>query len=76
MFEREVIVSSLKKNSVDLEKLIEELEERPRFDGIDLNYWKETLKRIESGLRKIRRIEANMEPVTDRYGASFANSVW
>jgi len=76
MFEREVIVSSLKKNNVDLEKLIEELEESPRFDGIDLNYWKETLKRIETGLRKIRRIDVHMEPITDKYGANFSDSVW
>ncbi len=76
MFEREVMISTLRKNNVDLTKLIEELEERPRFDGIDLNYWKETLKKIEAGLRAIRKMEAHMEPVTDRYGASFANTVW
>ena len=47
-----------------------------RFDGIDLNYWKETLKRIELGLRKVRKMEAYMEPLTGKYGANFANSAW
>jgi hypothetical protein len=76
MFGREVMISTLRKHSVDLAKLIAELEERPRFDGIDLRYCQETLKRIESGLRRIRKIEPEMQPASDGYGASFANYIW
>ena len=76
MFEREVMISTLRKSCVDLAKLVEELEDRTHFDGIDLRYCQETLKRIEHGLRRIRKMEADMQPVSDRYGASFANSAW
>jgi hypothetical protein len=76
MFEREVMISTLRKSSLDLARLVEELEDRVGFDGLDLRYCQETVKRIENGLRRIRKIEAQIMPSSDRYGASFANCVW
>ena len=60
MFEREVMISTLRKNSIDLARLIEELEEKPRFDGIDVKFCQETLKKIEAALRRIRKTEGAM----------------
>ena len=76
MFEREIMISSLRKNTGDLTKLIAEVEDRSRFDGIDLSYWKETLKKIEASLRRIRKMDAQMAPVSDKYGPSYSNSAW
>ena len=76
MFEREVMISTVRKSCVDLTRLVEEMEDRPQFDGIDLRYYQETLKRIEAAIRRIRKIEVHMSPVSDRYGASFANYAW
>ena len=76
MFRTEVMISTLRKNSVELASLVEELEDRQGFDGIDLRFCQETLKKIESALRQIRKTEANIAPSTGKYGASFANAAW
>ena len=55
MFEKEVMMGSIKKQSDILKKLVEELEENPQFEKENRGYCHETLKRIESALRKIRR---------------------
>ncbi len=56
MFEKEVMISGLKKQDDTLKKLIEELEEKPQSYDQDRDYCHETLKRIESALKKIRRM--------------------
>ena len=60
MFEREVMISMLRKHQNDLRQLVEELEGYYRWDVQKISYCQETLKKIESGLKKIRKME---EPV-------------
>lgn len=62
MFEREVMISSLKKQSEDLKKLLGEMEAKPRHGWQDMQYFRETLKRIESALRRMRRAEEEDRP--------------
>jgi hypothetical protein len=68
MFEREVMISTLRKNSQDLARLVEELEEKPRFSGIDLRYCQEVLKKIEGGLRRVRKMDEAVA-IQDPYAA-------
>ena len=58
MFEKEVMISSLKNHSRLLSGLVEELEEKARLSDVDVSYYHEALKRIEAGLRKIRKMDA------------------
>ena len=68
MFEREIMVSSLKSNSVTLAKLVEELEANQRYDVYDMRYCQETLKRIETSLRKIRKMNEETVQAPQTYG--------
>ena len=76
MLEFERMLTSLRKSRIDLSRLVEELEDRDEPDGLDMRYCQETLKKIEEGLRKIRKIESKPAPSSDHYGASFANCAW
>ncbi len=66
MFEREVTISGLKKNSVTLSKLVEEIEGKARLNGFDVSYFHEALKKIETDLRKIRKMDEEV----------FATRIW
>ncbi len=55
MFEREMIIASLRKEQNTLRELIEELEDQPRFSSSELQYCGEVLKKVESALKKLRR---------------------
>ena len=57
MFEKEVMISSIKKQSETLRRLVQELEEKTLFGGVDRSYYHATLKEIEFSLRKIRRTD-------------------
>ena len=76
MFEREVRISSLRKSSKDLSKLVEELEEKNKLDGGDLRYHEEVLKKIESALRKVRKMEEKTDHVESHYGVGFIKHAW
>ena len=64
MFEKEVMISSLKNNSRVLADLVEELEEKSRFSDFDISYYHEALKKIEAALRKIRKMDEETNLVT------------
>ncbi len=57
MFEREVMIGTLKHQSDNLKKLIGELEEKPKADWQETQYYHESLKKIESALKRVRRID-------------------
>ncbi len=56
MFEKEVMISSLKKSNQMLSKLVQEMEDSSKANIYDVQYFQETIKRIESALRKLRKI--------------------
>ncbi len=60
MFEKEIIVNSLKKSRGLLEKLIEDMERNPNFEAQEVQYCSQELKRIEVFIRKVRRIEEQL----------------
>jgi hypothetical protein len=64
MFEKEVMISGLKKNSRVLAELVEELESKNRFSDEDILYCHTALKKIETDLRKIRKMDEEMQLVT------------
>ncbi len=64
MFEKEIMISGLKKNSRTLASLVEELEGKSRMGDFDLTYCHETLRRIEMDLRKIRKMDEETNFVT------------
>ena len=64
MFEKEVMISGLKKNSRVLSDLVGELEEKSRMSEFDLSYYHETLKRIETSLRKLRKMDQEGSLIT------------
>lgn len=64
MFEKEVMISGLKKNSRTLAGLVEELESKSQFSDHDVTYCHETLKKIEVELRKIRKMDEAEQLVT------------
>ena len=64
MFEKEMMISGLKKHSQILVKLVEELEGKPRLDAQDIRYCHETLKKIETDIRKIRKMDEETNFVT------------
>ena len=64
MFEKEVMISSLKNNSRVLAELVAELEEKARLSDFDISYCHEALKKIEIGLRKIRKMDEETNLVT------------
>ena len=76
MFEREVMISSLKKSSRDLSGLVEELEVKSRFDGIDRLYLHEVLKKIETAIRKVRKMEQQTDPMGGRRVTGFITHAW
>ena len=64
MFEKEVMISSLKRNSETLSDLVEELERKSQFSDHDVLYYHEALKRLESNLRRIRKADEELQLVT------------
>ena len=64
MFEKEVMISSIKYSSRMLVSLVEELESKARFSDFDISYYHEALKRIETALRKIRKMDEETNLVT------------
>jgi predicted nucleotidyltransferase len=55
MFEREIMIASLRRQRDLLKELVEELEEKSFLGPQDLSYCEEVMKKIESALRKLRR---------------------
>ena len=64
MFEKEVMISGLRKNSRVLSALVEELEGKGHFSDHDIVYCHSTLKKIETELKKIRKMDEEMQLVT------------
>ena len=60
MFDKEVVIGGLKKNSEVLRKLVEEMESKPKLGTQDVQYYHEELKKLESALRKIRRFDESL----------------
>jgi ribosome assembly protein YihI (activator of Der GTPase) len=56
MFEREIMIAGLRKEHNALRELIENLEDQPRLRSQDAHYCDEVLKRVETTLRKLRRM--------------------
>ncbi len=56
MFEKEIIIASLKNQNSTLGKLIGELENKPELEGQDFEYCQESLRKLEAGLKKITKI--------------------
>lgn len=54
MFEREVMIASLRKQRDTLKELIVELEDKPRFGSHDYVYCQEVMKKVENTLKKLR----------------------
>ena len=57
MFERELMISGLRRQKNLLAVLIEELEKRPRMDCQDRQTCEERTKEVASNLRKLRKIK-------------------
>ena len=78
MFEREVTISSIKKQSETLRKLVEELEDKAKFDSRDSIYCLETLKSIETALRKIRRMNEDAMDFANNYSyrSNVVTRIW
>ena len=57
MFEREVMVGTLRRQNDTLTKLIHEIESKPRSDWQESQYYRESLKKIETALRRVRRMD-------------------
>ena len=64
MFEREVMISGLRKNSRLLVGLVEELESKHKLNDHNIIFCHETLKKIEVELRRIRKMDEEMQLVT------------
>ncbi len=79
MFEKEVMISSLKKNNQMLSKLVQEMEDSSKTNLYDIQYFQETIKRIESALRKLRKIndqDASPSTFAYKYTSAFNNRSW
>ena len=57
MFEREVMIVTLKRQNEVLGNLIHEMEEKPKVDPQESRYFQEALKKIELSLKRLRRLE-------------------
>ena len=57
MFEREVMIGTLKRQNETLKSLIREIEEKPKADWQDTQYYHESLKKIETALKRVRRLD-------------------
>lgn len=56
MFEKEVIISSVRKQRDMLRDLVDALEPKARLGDEDLQYCDEVLKKVESTLKRLRRV--------------------
>jgi len=57
MFERELMISGLRRQHGLLHELIGELEARNRFDDHDLDLYEERTKYIQKNLKKLRKLK-------------------
>ena len=55
MFEKEILVASLRRERDVLKELVAELEAQNRYETFDRGYCDEVLRRIETTLRRLRR---------------------
>lgn len=56
MFEKEVTISSVRKQRDMLKDLVDALEPKARLADEDLQYCDEVLKRVESTLKRLRKV--------------------
>ncbi len=68
MFEREVMIGTLKRQKDVLDNLIQEMEAKPNTDWQETQYYHETLKKIESSLKRIRRVDEE-EAINSGFGS-------
>ena len=61
MFEREVMIGTLKRQNDVLTNLIQEIEAKPKTDWQENQYYHESLKKIETALRRIRRMDDDIQ---------------
>lgn len=75
MFEKEMIVSGMRKSGELLKKLIEELESKSGLGVHDLQYCNEELKKLEASIKKIRRFDESLlkQPA---YSYAMVTRVW
>ena len=76
MFEKEVIISGIKKQKEILSELVDELEKKSEFDRQEVDYCQEVLKKAETYLRKIRQVSLEMDKRAHRYSYSFVTRLW
>lgn len=55
MFEKEILIVSLRRERDALKELVAELEQGDRYEAFDRRYCDEVLKHIETTLRRLRR---------------------
>ncbi len=59
MFEREVIIGTLKHQTEELKKLVGLMEETPRYGRQDAEFYHETLKKIETAIKRVRNMDGD-----------------
>jgi ribosome assembly protein YihI (activator of Der GTPase) len=65
MFEKEVIISGVRKQRDMLKELVEALEPKSQLGEDDLQYCEEILKRVESTLKRLRRVRQDSGKYAD-----------